>query len=566
MKKFTMILLMLFIGSRFHAQAPVFGWAKQIGGILDEIGYSVTSDSSGNIYITGTFKGTVDFDPGAGVFDLTSAGDTDVFVAKLDASGNFIWAKKIGNAFPDGSFSIASDALGNTFIAGSFDDTVDFDPGAATVNLISAGNSDIFILKLDALGNYIWAKNVGSTSVDYALSATIDIAGNVYTTGVFTGTVDFDPAAAFFNLTADGEDVFILKLDASGNFVWAKNVGGAGSDSGRSVYVDSLYNVYIAGSFQATVDFDPGAGTANLTCYGTYSTFILKLDNNGNFVWVKNLGENAPDVTAMSVAVDPSGNVYSTGYLMGGTGDFDPGAAVYNLTCTAGSDDTFISKLDASGNFVWAKNIQSGSVDIGRGIALDFVGDVYITGNFYGTGDFDTGSGVYTLNSPGLSAYILKLNSLGNFVWARNIEGLDGSTDANGITVNTSGSIYTTGWFYLTSDFNTDAGTGYLSSYYGWDVFVHKMNQTGVGIEENSDTDFFFTYPNPNNGSFNLVLSAMINSAAVEIYNDLGALVYQRIIVSKDNAIDLSDQSNGLYFVKVLLENKLIATQKIVKQ
>ena len=171
----------------------------------------MTVDASGNVYTTGFFSGTVDFDPGAGTFDLTSVGNNDVFIQKLDAVGDFIWAKAFGSVHLDNGYSIAVDTSGNVYATGYFQGTIDFDPGAGTFNLASAGNYDLFIQKLDASGNFVWAKAFGSTFDDRGYSMTLDASGNVYTTGYFSGTVDFDPGAATFNLSGSF-DVFMHKI------------------------------------------------------------------------------------------------------------------------------------------------------------------------------------------------------------------------------------------------------------------------------------------------------------------------------------------------------------------
>ena len=227
MKRLLLIIAICISTLSFGQQAD-FEWAKAFGSSNFDKGNSITVDASGNVYTTGLFSGTVDFDPGAGLFNLTSAGGgTDVFIQKLDASGNFIWAKTFGGTSTDHGNSITVDVFGNVYTAGFFSDTVDFDPGAGLFNLASAGNHDIFIQKLDASGNFIWAKAFGSTSTDFGLSITVDASGNVYATGYFKGTVDFDPGAGTFYLNSAGGsgDFFIQKLDASGNFIWAKAFG-----------------------------------------------------------------------------------------------------------------------------------------------------------------------------------------------------------------------------------------------------------------------------------------------------------------------------------------------------
>jgi len=207
--------------------AQNFEWAIAFGGAGKDQVYAISIDASGNIYTTGYFKETVDFNPGAGTYNLTSAGQSDIFIQKLDAAGNFLWAKSFGGTSGDVAYSLSIDASGNVYTTGWFRGTVDFDPGAGTYFLTSEGFKDIFIQKLDAAGNFLWAKSFGGTSGDKAYSLSIDILGNVYTTGYFEGTVDFDPGAETYYLTSEGDaDVFIQKLDAAGNFLWAKSFGG----------------------------------------------------------------------------------------------------------------------------------------------------------------------------------------------------------------------------------------------------------------------------------------------------------------------------------------------------
>jgi hypothetical protein len=251
-----------------------------MGGTGADMGASIAVDASGNVYTTGFFSGTADFDPGAGAFILSSEGNNDTFISKLDASGDFVWAKRTNRrtfSFSDGR-SIAVDASGNVYTTGDFDGITDFDPGAGAFNLISAGDQDIFISKLDASGNLVWAKQMGGTGFDVGHSIAIDTSGNLYITGVFWGTADFDPGAGVFNLSSAGSfDVFISKLDASGNFVWAKQMGGTNDDVGHSIAVDASGNVYTTGYFEGTAYFDPGAGAFNISSAGGNDIFVYKM-------------------------------------------------------------------------------------------------------------------------------------------------------------------------------------------------------------------------------------------------------------------------------------------------
>jgi hypothetical protein len=481
MKKNILLLTIIWLttSSWLSLQAQDYVWAKRMGSTDSDAGRDIAVDASGNVYTTGLFGGTVDFDPGAGTFNLTSAGVSDIFVSKLDASGNFVWAKSMGGATSiHEGYGIALDGSGNVYTTGLFGGTVDFDPGAGTYNLTSAGYYNIFVSKLDASGNFVWAKGMGSTSFAVGYDIVIDGSGNVYTTGYFRGTVDFDPGASTANLiSAGGRDIFVSKLDASGNFVWAKRMGGAtGHDEGYGIAIDGSGNVYTTGYFHGTVDFDPGVGTANLTTASSFfDIFVSKLDASGNFVWAKGMGSTVEDERS-GIALDGSGNVYTTGTFYS-TADFDPGAGTFNLT-PAGLSDIFVSKLDASGNFVWAKRMGSTDSDEGYSIALDGSGNVYTTGYFEGTADFDPGVGTYNLS--GLSygdIFVSKLDASGNFIWAKGMGSILYDL-GHSIAIDGSGNVYTTGLFEFTVDFDMGAGTANLTSAGGNDIFITKYTQS----------------------------------------------------------------------------------------
>ena len=146
-----------------------------------------------------------------GIFNLTSEGNRDVFVQKLNTSGNFLWAKAFGGISGDGGNTIAVDASGNVYTVRYFAETVDFDPGLGIFNLTSVGEEDCFIQKLDASGIFLWAKAFGGDDTEKIFSITLDASGNVYTTGHFQGTVDFDPGPGLeVHLTLLLKDIMIL--------------------------------------------------------------------------------------------------------------------------------------------------------------------------------------------------------------------------------------------------------------------------------------------------------------------------------------------------------------------
>ncbi|MFC1976173.1 SBBP repeat-containing protein [Chloroflexota bacterium] len=323
-------------------------------------------------------------------------------------------------------------------------------------------------------GEFVWARSMGGDNWDTGFDIALDGAGNVYTTGFFKGTADFDPGPGVFNLISAGTaniylDIFVSKLDSDGNFVWARSMGGSNDDTGLGISADGAGNVYTIGRFQGTADFDPGPGTFNLTSAGSagaFDIFVSKLDSVGNFVWARSIGSSDQD-KGFDIAVDETGNVYITG-LFEGTVDFDPGPGTFNLTSTSGSADIFVSKLNSDGNFVWAQSMGGLNGDIGLRIAVDGAGNVYPNGSFRGTTDFDPGPGTFNLTSAGdADIFVSKLDSAGNFVWAWS-KGSSGFDEGLGIVVDGTGNVYTTALLQDAVASSSDA-----------DIFVGKLDSAG---------------------------------------------------------------------------------------
>jgi large repetitive protein len=473
--KFIFAIIFLLCIKTAFAQAPNYVWAKRVGGTNIDDGRSIVVDAAGNSYITGFFRQTIDVDPGPGTTLVTSLGLQDVFITKLDAAGNYVWARTFGGVSADYAYSIALDAAGNIYTTGQFAATVDFNPGAGTFNMTSVGSWDAFVLKLDASGNFVWAKQFGSTLSDNGRTINTDAAGNVYTIGFFTGTADFDPGAGVSNLVSAGvDDVFISKLDAAGNFVWAKSIGGTGSDEGRGLVIDAAGNVFISGYYTATVDFDPGVGTNNLTSVGSVDAYLLKLNSSGNFVWAISLGGTLSDASS-SIALDGSGNILMVGSFSG-TSDFDPGVGTFNLT-SAGLSDMYIAKIDPVGNLIWVNRIGSTGDDYSNWVTVDPSGDVYVGTGFSATVDYDPGAGTFNLVSAGgFDIAILKLNAAGNFAWAVRMGGILNEA-CYSLAYHSSGTIYSTGVFDDVVDFNPGAGTFNLTSAGASEVWIQKLCQ-----------------------------------------------------------------------------------------
>ncbi|MFH1320411.1 MAG: SBBP repeat-containing protein [Bacteroidota bacterium] len=483
-----------------YSTGQAYKWAKSIGSTSSDNSYSITTDAWGNIYITGYFYNTADFDPGTDTAYLTSVGMYDIFFAKYNSSGNYLWAKSIGSTGFDYGYCITTDPTGSgdIYITGKFNDSADFDPGAGTAILTSTGDKDIFFAKYDSAGNYLWAKNIGSASSDNGHSITVDVSGNVYITGDFYNTADFDPGAGTANLTPVGMyDIFLAKYDSSGNYLWAKRLGSPDFDCGYSITTDESSNVLITGSFQGTVDFDPGPGTANLISAGYDDIFLAKYDPSGNYIWAKNIGSINNDY-GFSITTDGSENVYVTGTFYD-TADFDPSAGIANLS-SAGEEDIFFAKYNSSGSYLWAKRLGSKDNDGGYSITTDGSGNVYITGYLSDTADFDPGPDTANLISAGYDdIFFAKYNSNGSYLWAKRL-GSASYERSYSIIAGTSGSVYITGYFQGATDFDPGEGSAYLTGVGGSsDIFFAKygpcntissFTQTATTICEGDSVSF----------------------------------------------------------------------------
>ncbi|HLG35039.1 MAG TPA: SBBP repeat-containing protein [Bacteroidia bacterium] len=565
MKKIILLSISFFASNFIYAQN--FVWAKQMGGTSTDAGESIAIDATGNVYTTGYFVGIVDFDPGSGVFNLTSAGSGDIFVCKLDASGNFIWAGAMSGTDNEAGYSIAVDTGGNVYTTGFFKGTVDFDPGIGIYNLTAFGNDDIFVSKLDASGNFLWAKQLSGTNYEEGTAITVDASGNVYTTGAFYNTVDFDPSTGTYNLTSFGiDDIFVSKLDASGNFLWAKQMGGTSDDTGYGIAVDASGNVYTTGIFEDTADFNPGTGIYNMMSDFGYEIFVSKLNSSGNFIWAKQFGGIDGGGYAHSISVDAGGNVYTTGSF-GGNADFDPGPGTYILN-EIGMLDVYVSKLSSSGNFIWAKQMGGANTEEGFSIDFDLSGNVYTTGWFAGTVDFNPDIGTYNLTSSGSDdIFVSKFSPSGNFLWAVQMGGA-GSDRSISMAVDAIGNVYTTGGFSATADFDPGFGMYNLISTGGYDIFVEKIADFPTEIPDwayNMENRILIS---PNPASHELLLSLSNNvkpNTTLSIYNFLGAKILTVPVTNTQTNISISTLPAGVYFINVKEGNRSVGVKKLVK-
>ncbi len=524
MKK-TIFIIALVAIAQYTINAQSFEWAKKAGGTTNDRAYGIDTDASGNSYVTGTFQGTASF----GSTSLTAVGWEDIFIAKLNSNGDFLWAKRAAGS----AKAIASDALGNCYVTGSFSGTADF--GSITLTASNSG-FNIFIAKLDTNGNFIWAIRAGGETnvISDGLGITSDASGNCYITGYFGGVVNFGD----IELTATGAtSAFFAKIDMDGNFLWAKKAGGQILDTrGYDIATDASGNCYATGYFRNEAYF----GSTGLS--GTRSGFITKLDTEGNFLWTKRVG-GTTYAESYGIATDASGNSYITGY-------FSSTAEFGSTTLTAAaSGSTFITKLNTGGNFLWATKTSQFPQDI----AIDSSGNSYVTGRFTGTAEF--GSTSLTATSD-RNIFVLKADSEGEIVWAKRAGRILDNVALNGsIGADALGNCFVTGYFEGTADF----GTTSLATSGAMDVFIFKIGNGTASVFNETSTNRLTVFPNPANSILNVQSHEDVKT--VSIYNAMGALVQ----TETRNSFSIEHLSTGVYMVLVKTENETTAMRFVKK-
>ena len=452
----AMILLIitaaLALGASPALAAPLFPWAAQSfaanDGSSDAATEAISTQADGSAIVTGLVEGTVTF----GSTTLTSSGGSDdIFVAKVDASGSYVWATRAGSGSPDGGYGVSALADGSAIVTGRFRGNVTF--GSTT---LSAAGYDVFVAKINASGSFVWATKAGGTSNDKAWYVRTLADGSAILTGFFQGTATF--GSRTLTSTGGSADIFVAKVDASGSFVWATQAGGTtNTDEGVGVSTLADGSTIVTGRFEGPATF----GDTTLTGTGDSDIFVAKIDPSGSFSWVTQAGGTDED-EAFRTSTLADGSAIVEGYFTD-VASFGP----FTLT-SAGEEDYFVAKVDSSGTFLWATR-AGGTGDDGTeswGVSALVDGSAIVSGSFENTADF----GSTTLTSAGDGdVFVAKVDSSGSFLWAT--QG-GGSGEDKGWDVGTlaDGSAIVAGPFDGTATFGSSTLTSFRA-----DVFAVKV-------------------------------------------------------------------------------------------
>jgi hypothetical protein len=345
-------------------------WVITMGSTGADRVFSIDVDAAGNVYAVGNYNFTVDFDPGPGLLNFTTAGGLDVFMAKYNTNGNLVWANTIGSTNTEIAECIALDASGNLYVGGEFSSqTLDLDASLDSL-FVNNGNTtvtyDPFLVKYDTSGTFQWGFNLQGTSSDYLKSVTVDANDNVLVGGYFFTNMIVDPVGGTTVSALGSSDCFIARYSSAGVYDWSTNFGGTLAENLFSV-ATANNNIYATGTFNSVVDFNPGIDTLNIQSKGSTDVFVISLSTSGNLNWAGGIGGTGADNSNYIIA-NAAGDVYIAGSFID-SADFDP-SNVTNYIKTYAGRDGFIAKYDNNGAYRWSHKIGSAGTDYIR--SLDF--------------------------------------------------------------------------------------------------------------------------------------------------------------------------------------------------
>lgn len=549
----------LFLSAAVNAQEQ-FIWARSAGADMGwEESAGIARDNSGNIYIAGTFQGKIAF----GNTNVTSSGASDVIVAKYNPAGTLQWARKIGQGTTFGgnekAKAIAVNGGGtNVYVLASYSnntDSLNFLTNGSIKIAPSSGAEDLFIARLDANGAVTWARKIGGSGVEDGGAIGVFSNGDFIVTGTYS--VDVTIGTDYY-MSNGNNDLFIVKYNNDGTQAWSKSTGnGLNNISVADLKIRSNGDFYIGGEFRGSADFD----LTTLNSNGESDAFLAKYDSTGTLIFAGNDGGlNNDGITKLFI--DNLNQVYIAGYYTGAGVNI---SSISLPTDTLG--DIFFAKMNANDSVLFVKTANGNGNNIANGIYVAGTGSnkkIYLSGTFENVIDFGISTAT---NNPEQRAslgqkdiFIAYYDSLGNVISSARAGGLNTETNA-GIVADNSNNMYIFGSYRAQATFSPFS----LTVAGGSDLYIARYGVNTTGIIEASNNKTMLVYPNPSNG----LVTLSFNDAGeyqVKIYDVRGICVVNETITTLKTQLDLSNLSNGVYFLNANGADKNFQQKLIIQK
>jgi hypothetical protein len=365
-----------------------FQWVRTLGGAENDAGTALTTDSANNVYIIGTFSDTIAVDAKTGT-NLTSPNGTGAFICQFTSAGEFGWARSFSGNEDASGYAAGFDPVGNVYVAGSFSGQVTFNALEGKDKFTAYGLRDGFITKLTTAGTYVWTAIVGGAAVDEVTAMAVEPTGIIYITGYFGSVFDLDPGATTENVTAFGiSDVFLVKLNPSGQKVWGKTIGGAGKEQAYAVAVNDLGEVAIGGTFEQSFDFDSSSASDVHISGGKTDGFVTRYTSAGVYRWTRVFGGTGDD-QVNGLAFDTESNLYVAGGFSGQT-NFMRSFGGSDLKTSVGLMDAFATRITDTGGYGATVKVGGLKDDVANTISFSRIDlTLYWGGSFQETANLD---------------------------------------------------------------------------------------------------------------------------------------------------------------------------------
>jgi hypothetical protein len=538
-KNIAIIITLLLVLQPAFCQEDTEQWAIQAGGKYSDVGTAICIDNSNNVYITGHFQQDAMF----GKKELSSFGDTDIFLAKYNDKGELVWVRKAGSHYTrpititETGSDIAIDNSNNIYVTGNFKSHAVFDDK----ELISSGNDDIFIAKYDENGSLMWLNQIGGHLHDLCKSITIDNNGHLLLAGKIQDKVSFGN----HEIKVHNNAIFVGKYKSSGELLWVETFNNSSFNTTSSIYSGIDNNIYITGYFYDSVNFDK-----KYVSQGLYDSYILMLSANGDVMWSCQLsGKNS--IKSTSIATDKEGNIYAGGFFEGVLECKDKRVEAVD------ENDIFLMKFNKNRKLLWLKSAGGAGDDECHTMAID-EDKIYIAGDFWGNAFFDNDT-IQAVDASDI--FIACYSKAGNLLWVE-AKGNKAQEDIYDMVFDHNNKLCITGYFRDQLVLNNDI----LESKGRQDIFVAKLNATYSDEDNSTKKSFTLSmdeyedfdakiYPNPNNGKYSLILSGHVECIEfIEINDMYGRTVKVKEVEGKNpNSIkfDMSGYAKGTYTINV---------------